>query len=355
MKCTNKKDLHGAQIFRRTAVAILPRKGKIPHVKRGMLAAVFSLLITLTGCGELAYDMAYDPDYPVSSFRVVTNDRYAVGESFAAGLCVTANNVTENTEFVFGDLGAAGLFDLSNSKIIYANNIHGKLYPASMTKVMTALVALKYGNLDDMLVASENAVIDEYGVQTFGLRAGDRMTLDQALHILLIKSANDVGIMIAEHIGGSVEGFAKLMNDEAARLGATNSHFVNPHGLHDEEHYTTAYDMYLIFQEAMQYDEFKQIIAMESYTTVYTNADGNASEETVRSTIQYLTRNYTAPDNITVIGGKTGTTNAAGNCLVLLVKDTSGNQYIAVIMRARERGTLYEKMNALLSEIYKQQ
>ena len=318
-----------------------------------MLAVMLCLSMMLAGCGGMSYDMAYNPDYPVSSFRVVTNDRYAVSESFAAGLCVTAENVTENTEFVFGDLGAAGLFDLSNSEIIYANNIHGKLYPASMTKVMTALVALKYGNLDDMLVASENAVIDEYGVQTFGIKAGDRMTLDQALHILLIKSANDVGIMIAEHISGSVDAFSQLMNEEAARIGATNSHFANPHGLHDEEHYTTAYDMYLIFQEAMQYEEFRQIIAMDSYTTVYTNAEGNACEDTVKSTIQYLTKNYTAPDNITVIGGKTGTTNAAGNCLVLLVKDTSGNQYIAIIMRARERGILYEKMNALLSEIYR--
>lgn len=327
---------------------------KSQYVKRSVVAAICCLLTMLAGCGGMSYDMAYDPDYPVSSFRVVTNDRYAVGESFAAGLCVTSGSVTENTKFVPGDIGAAGLFDLSNSEVIYASNIHGKLYPASMTKVMTALVALKYGNLDDMLVATENAVIDEYGVQTFGIRAGDRMTLDQALHILLIKSANDVGIMIAEHIGGSVEGFAQMMNEEAARIGATNSHFVNPHGLHDEEHFTTAYDMYLIFQQAMQYDEFRQIIAMESYTTVYTNAEGKACEETVRSTVQYLTKNYTAPDNITVIGGKTGTTNAAGNCLILLVKDTSGNQYISVIMRAGERGVLYEKMNALLSEIYRQ-
>lgn len=143
-----------------------------------------------------------------------------------------------------------------------------------------------------------------------------------------------------------------MMNEEAARIGATNSHFVNPHGLHDEEHYTTVYDMYLIFQEALQYEEFKQIIAMDSYTTVYTNAEGTPCEDTVRSTIQYQTGNYTAPDNITVLGGKTGTTNAAGNCLILLVKDTSGNQYIAVIMRARERGVLYEKMNSLLKEIY---
>ncbi len=314
--------------------------------------AICLMSLLLTGCGERSFDMAYDPDYPVSSFRVVNNDRYTVSDSFASGLCVTAGDVTE-TQAALTDIGAAGLFDLGNSEVLYAKNIHEKLYPASLTKVMTALIALKYANLDDILVASENVEIDVAGAQVFGLQPGDRMTLDQALHILLINSANDVAVMIAEHIGGSIDGFVQMMNNEAAVIGATNSHFVNPHGLSDENHYTTAYDLYLIFQQAMQFEEFRQIIAMDTYTTVYTDADGNPREETVKTTNQYFLKNHTAPDNITVLGGKTGTTNAAGNCLILLVKDTSGNQYISVIMRVRERSILYEKMNDLLSEIYR--
>jgi len=213
-------------------------------------------------------------------------------------------------------------------------------------------VALKYGNMDDVLVASENVIIEEYGAQVFGLEPGDSMTLNQAMHILLIYSANDVALMIAEHIGGSVVGFSAMMNEEANAIGATNSHFVNPHGLSDDNHYTTAYDLYLMFQAAMQYEDFKQIIAMDSYTTVFTNSEGKQTEATVKSTNQYLIKNYTAPENITVVGGKTGTTNAAGNCLMLLVKDVSGNQYIAIIMRAKERAILYQDMNELLAEIY---
>ncbi len=315
----------------------------------GMMTA---FAFCLTGCAGKSYDMAYDPDYPVSGFRITNHDSTTKADAFASDLCITDHDITEDTQVeLHSSVGAAGLFDLNHARVIYAKNIHEKMYPASLTKVMTALTALKYGNLNDILVASENVKINEAGAQTFGLEAGDKMTLDQALHILLLYSANDVAILIAEHIGGSVEGFVDMMNEEANAIGATNTHFVNPHGLSDDNHYTTAYDLYLMFQAALEYDEFRQIIAMDTYSTVYTDHDGNQVEASVRSTNQYLMKNYTAPDNITVIGGKTGTTNAAGNCLILLSKDTSGNQYISIIMRARERSILYENMNDLLSEI----
>ncbi|MDE6219660.1 MAG: D-alanyl-D-alanine carboxypeptidase, partial [Lachnospiraceae bacterium] len=150
---------------------------------------------------------------------------------------------------------AAGLFDLSSGQVIYAKNVHEKLNPASLTKILTALCALKYGNQDDMLTATENVLISESGAVKLGLTAGDTMTMDQALYTLLLKSSNDVAIMIAEHISGSVEEFAKLMNDTANSLGATNSNFVNPHGLTYPNHYTTAYDLYLICNEAVKYDK----------------------------------------------------------------------------------------------------
>lgn len=320
---------------------------------RKLAVIMIVCIITLTGCGGTSYQMSYDPDYPVSSFRIINPDTTTIADSFASGLCVTDHDITEGTEVSLSESSVAGLFALNSSEVLYARNVHEKLYPASLTKVMTALVALKYGNLDDVLVASENVIIEEYGAQVFGLEPGDSMTLYQALHILLMYSANDVAIMIAEHIGGSVEGFADMMNAEANAIGATNTHFVNPHGLSDNNHYTTAYDLYLMFQAAMQYEEFKQIIAMDTYTTVYTDHNGNQVESTVKTTNQYLVKNYTAPENVTVIGGKTGTTNAAGNCLILLVKDTSGNQYIAIVMRAKERALLYEDMNDLLALIYR--
>lgn len=248
------------------------------------------------------------------------------------------------------DATSAGLFDLNSRTVLYAKNIHERLAPASLTKLMTAVVALKYGNPDDVITVSSNMGNLESGAVVCGLAEGDQLTLNQALHALLIKSANDAAVAIAEHIGGSVEGFADMMNEEAQAIGATNSHFVNPHGLNAENHYVTAYDMYLIFNEALKYDTVNEIISMTSYDTVYTDKNGSEKTLSVKNTNQYLAGNVAAPDRVTVIGGKTGTTSAAGNCLILLARDTSGNPYIAVILKSAERGILYTEMNALLKQ-----
>lgn len=317
-----------------------------------ILSAFLCCFLFLGGCGKKEYDFAYDPDYPVSSFQMAENDLVLNGEFFAQNLCVSAEDVTKDASVDMSRASAAGLFDLNGRAVLYAKNIHERLYPASLTKVMTALVALKYGNMDDTITVSETAAgITESGAQLCGLKQGDRLTLAQALHALLMYSANDAGLAIAEHIGGSEEGFAEMMNEEAAKIGATNSHFVNPHGLQDDRHYVTAYDMYLIFNEAIKYDLFTEIIHMDSYTSTYTNKSGEAKTFEFGTTNLFLKGDYAPPENITVMGGKTGTTNAAGNCLVLYSKDTSGKPYISVILRSEERAVLYEEMTGLLDEI----
>lgn len=312
---------------------------------------LFSVLVC-TGCGQKAYQFAYDPDTNVSGFQIVGNEIAANAEGFAADLCVADSDIAVSSVDM-SEAGAAGLFDLNNKEVLYAKNIHERLYPASLTKVMTALVALKYGNPNDIITVTDNVVITESGATLCGLKAGDKLTLEQALHALLMVSANDAGIAIAEHIGGSVEGFAKMMNDEAQAIGATNSHFVNPHGLQDESHYVTAYDMYLIFQEATKQERFNELIHMSAYNTTYSDKNGNSKELKLETTNQYLKGNVDTPDNITVIGGKTGTTSAARSCLILLTKDSSGNPYISVILRSAERQILYEEMTDLLMQIQK--
>ena len=191
------------------------------------------------------------------------------------------------------------------------------------------------------------------GPRLFGVKKGDTMTLDQALHISLINSANDVSVMIAEGIGGSVDNFVEMMNEEALRLGATNTHFTNPHGLSADNHYTTSYDLYLIFNEAIKYELFNEIIHMTSYSTTYYDKDMEPKEFSCNTLNWFLRGDYEAPENITVVGGKTGTTNAAGHCLVLLSKDTSGNRYISVILRSESRDVLYSQMSDMLSLITK--
>lgn len=292
--------------------------------------------------------MPYDSNYPVSSFQLVQIDDIQTATPFAADLCVVDANVS-HPDVSLTDIGAAALFDVNGLDTLYAVNANEQLHPASLTKIMTALVALKYGSSDQLLTATENVKITESGAQLCGLKPGDSMTLDQALHILLIYSANDVAVLIAEGVGGSVEHFVELMNEEAQSLGATNCHFINPNGLTEEGHYATAYDLYLIFEEALQYDLFNEIIQMTAYSTNYTGSDGNQYAMEVKTTNQYLNGNYAMPDGITVIGGKTGTTKAAGHCLILLSRSSSGRPYISVIMNSDSTENLYLKMTDLLN------
>jgi len=295
--------------------------------------------------------MPYDINTPISAYSIDTNSESKMADSFASDLCVVSSDISEGTEVDMSFATAAALFDTSVDTTIYAKNVHKSLYPASLTKVLTALIAMKYGNMDDVITASPNVQIKESGAQLCGFKPGDTMTLEQALHGLLMYSGNDAGVIIAEHISGSIEDFAVLMNEEAKKLGATNSNFVNPHGLTDDNHYTTAYDLYLIFNEAMKYEKFKEIIHMNNYITTYHDSEGNEKEMNFSTTNSYLTGEIKAPDNITVIGGKTGTTDAAGACLVLLAKDNAGEPFISIVLQAENRDYLYAEMTDLLTEI----
>lgn len=311
------------------------------------------MLSVFSGCGSPSYAFPYDAEYGVSSFQVIRTVNASQAEPFAEDLCVVVQDIADNENIDMSGVGAALLCDVNNKEALYAKNAHERLYPASLTKVMTALVALKYGSLDQVLTATASVNITESGAQLCGLKPGDTMTLSQALHILLMYSANDVAMLIAEGVGGSVDDFVSMMNEEAARIGATNTSFSNPHGLTADNHYTTAYDLYLIFNEAIRYETFREIIHMTAYSTVYYDKDGESVELSVKNTNLYLKGNYKAPDNITLVGGKTGTTNAAGHCLILLSRDTFGAPYISVILRTETNDGLYGAMSDLLAEIGK--
>lgn len=318
--------------------------------------AIFLLsCLLLTGCGGSGLPMEYDSDGNVSAYRFEKNGLASGDEekasAFAAGLCLRDENTVSSNAVDLSQALSGILCDINENRIIYAKDENLQLAPASLTKVLTALVALKNAELDMTLTASENVKINESGATLLGLEPGDTMTLDQALHALLMQSANDVAIMIAENIAGSEEAFCEMMNAEAKSLGATNSEFKNPHGLTVDGHYSCAYDIYLIFQETMKYPEFTQIINQDMYETIYHDAEGNAKEYSCTTTNLFLRGDYTSPEGITVIGGKTGTTTAARNCLVLLSKDSSGNPYVSVILNCSERQYLYQEMAELLKQI----
>ena len=330
MKCTNR-------MFYRIKVFILS----------------LACIVVFCACGNKGYELPYSPSSSVSGFNILAATDSATVDTFAQNLCVVT---TDKKNINFADTSqceAAVLFDINNAEILYAQNAHEQLHPASLTKVMTALVAIKYGTPEQILNATNAVYIDEQGAQLLGLKAGDSMTLNQALYICLLYSANDVAMMIAENISGSVDKFVELMNQEARALGATNTNFVNPHGLTDPQQYTTAYDLYLIFNEAMKYEKFIEIIQSTAYDTTYFNIKNEPIEVSIKSTNKFLNGKETAPDNVNVIGGKTGTTNAAGHCLVLLSKDKTGAPYISIVLRAESSDALYAQMIDLLEEIGK--
>lgn len=318
-----------------------------------ILCLLYACALLLTGCGSLSYDLSYDGTSKISSFNVVSRQDRKMAEPFASSLCVVTDDVTDDENVALSQVGAAILFDLNNREILYSKSAHQVLDPASLTKVMTALVALQNGSLDQRLTATSAVNITESGAQLCGLKSGDSMTLDQALRILLVYSANDVAMLIAENIGGTVDHFVEMMNQEAMRLGATNTHFSNPNGLTDPEHYTTAYDLYLIFNEAIKYETFNEIIQMTSYQTTYLDKNGKEKSFDKTTTNLFIRGDYQAPANVTVIGGKTGTTQKAGHCLMLLARDSGGAPYIAIIMKSDGTETLYREMTDLLEEIQK--
>ena len=167
----------------------------------------------------------------------------------------------------------------------------------------------------------------------------------------MLPSGNDAGAAIAVHMAGSTEAFAEKMNETAHALGATDTHFVNPHGLNNEDHYTTAYDLYLIFNEALKYPEFRKIIGTVSYQAQYTDSTGQAKTQAWKNSNQYLNGKSKAPEGVAVIGGKTGTTRAAGSCLILGCQDESGNDYISVVLKAENRDVLYDNMTKIMGKI----
>ncbi len=309
-------------------------------------------MLMLSGCSGMGdLEDAFQADTP--GLGIQTEAEGGEVPYFAEDLCVTDGDVDEIGADT-SQAGAACFFDLDTKEVLYAKNVHERMYPASTTKIMTALTALAYGNLDEKMTVSEEAVtFHESGVSTASLKTGDVLTLQQLLYALLLPSANDAANVIAEGVGGSVDDFVAKMNEEALKIGATNSHFINPNGLHSEEHYTTAYDLYLMFRAAMKYDTFLEILKEPSYDTTYLAADGTTVEASWSSSNQFTKGDVTVPEGVTAVGGKTGTTLAAKSCLVQLFEDGSGKRYVAIILGCSERAVLYQEMQEFLDSLGK--
>ena len=226
---------------------------------------------------------------------------------------------------VYGDTG----------EILYDFNAREQMYPASITKIMTSLVVLDAVaagevGLDTEVTVSAWAVDLPWGSSTAELRVGEVLTIEQLLYCDLLPSGNDACNVLSEAVGGTMAEFAARMNAKAAELGMEGTHFTNPHGLHDPEHYTTAYDIYLMAHAAMENDLFRSIVRTPSYTLAATNLQ---PERTIYSTNAFLS-SYFVPGELypKAIGIKTGNTDEAGRCLASAAVDELGRTFYCVLL-----------------------
>lgn len=232
------------------------------------------------------------------------------------------------------------LFELDTQNILYTKYPNKKMYPASVTKIMTAIIALEMGNLDDIITVDDKTPYEIYG-SNVALEAGEKLTLKDLLYALLLPSANDAAEVIAKYYGKNIENFATLMNNKAKKLGCTNTHFVNPHGLHDKNHYTTAYDLMKITTYAMKNDMFREIVAQPRYTIPKTNKKEARKIITTNNLLLNTSPHYIYVDGVrthrqysNVIGIKNGYTDVAKNTIVAGVKKNNMT-IIAIILRGR--------------------
>ena len=245
---------------------------------------------------------------------------------------------------------AAIVMVASTGQILYEKNIHDRKYPASITKILTTIIALEHNiDFNETVTMSENAIWDvERDSTLIGLDVGERVTAGDLFYATMVQSANECAYALAEHVAGDVSSFAKLMNEKAAEIGCEDTHFVTPNGLHDDNHYTTAYDMALITRYALQNDTFRELASTLSYTVPATNL----TEETRALWNGNKMINPAGPYYYEYCeGGKTGYTMKANNTLVTFAKK-DGLELICVVLDCDGAKYAYSDSKALYNYCY---
>ncbi len=234
---------------------------------------------------------------------------------------------------------SAIVMDASTGQVIYEKDGYSKQYPASTTKIMTALIALEKGNMNDTLVMSENAI---WGIDrdssNIGLDVGEEITMKDGLYAILMSSANEVCVGAAEHISGSTDAYVALMNERATQIGCTNTNFTNVNGLHNENHYTCAYDLALMAREALNNPTFREMSACTYYEVPPTNIISDTrylwqNNELICGTSDYYYSYCT--------GGKTGYTDEAGGTLVSWAS-YNDMELICVVMNTQPKNNIFQ-------------
>ena len=237
------------------------------------------------------------------------------------------------------------LMDLETGQVLYDKGMHQRVYPASTTKILTALLAVEHANPHAIMTVTESAIGDLpwYGSHV-ALAVGEQISVADAIYAIMLPSANDASNVLAEHVAGSLEAFNVMMNERAREIGALSSNFTNAHGLHDDNHFTTAYDMALITRYAMNNEDFRRYFGAARHTMAPTNINGERSWVNQ----QYMLVPGVDAYDPDVIGGKVGFTNAARHTMST-VATRGGRSLICVVMDAPTRWDRFNDTSTLLS------
>lgn len=278
-------------------------------------------------------DGAHGPDCPQPQPRAPRRSRRALSAcawvaTLTLLLCLFGALPARALEDPSINATAALLVDPDTGTVLYESNADDTRYPASMTKVMTALLTLENADLDDQVTVEESDLTEVTWDSTVaGLKAGETYTVRDLLYGLLLPSGNDAAYVLARYVGGSVEGFAQMMNDRAAQLGCTNTHFANPCGLHDDNHWSCARDIYRIAYAAMQNPTFAEIVKTRTYTMPATDQQPAHDVENTNLLLDPEAPCYYEP----CFGIKTGNTLEAGRCLVAAAEQDGVTLYCVVM------------------------
>ena len=265
----------------------------------------------------------------VSSFAAVAAPNDDDEDSSSANI-VMDSTIEKGPDIQYAE--AAILMDMESGRLLYSKNASERLYPASTTKMMTGIIALEEGNMSDMVTATYAALKDITNEDShMGILIGEELTMEQLINGMLVYSANDAANVIAIHLAGSMEAFVDKMNTKAAQLGMSGTHFQNPCGVHDDDHYTTAEDLAILAKYCMQNEQFREIAKKPTYHMDPTNKYG--LERNLPTTNLFLSRarssyHYYQP----CIGIKTGHTSKAGYCLVAAAEHED-TELLTVVMK----------------------
>lgn len=313
-----------------------------------LFLSVCALPVLVCGCLDTDADnfLADHNTYVLDIFEEHADEDLYMLKSDTEDLCVIEDETQYDRSYINSTAGI--LFNIDTHEVIYSKNGREQLPIASLTKLMTSLLVLESGTLMDTVRVGEEVNITYYDAWLCHFQPGDTLSMEDLLYATLIYSGNDAAAAMAAHVKGDVDSFVEQMNVKAEEIGAVNSHFANPHGLDANGHYSSLYDLYLIFKECIKYDTFMDVIGTDSYTCTYTGADGNPVTKTFNNTNWYFTGDAEIVEGFTLLGGKTGNTVKAHRCLIILVEGPDGMHYIAGILGAEDQVTLYQEMNQLL-------